>query len=234
VRPFNVLFGWCGVDGSLLKPVSLAVAENIAEISKDLEPLIDRMQAVRMGNGFPGERTIPVFHATDSYGKHRHKLIKWYKKKFQSLRIGAAYATPRANAQGVSVLRDLQSPVPHLLTIVGDPQHDVITIRRLAKPAANDCSDFVHDHADMLNRLSAPPAPQLVAKEMPAMTLTHSARRLLQKAVQESAASFALAVSRPSLGLTVLKLFLAQPHVLHSPEWLQLFSSLPPRGVAYG
>jgi hypothetical protein len=158
-KPFNVLFGWCGVDGSLLQPVSLAKAENIAEITKDLGPLIDRMQTVRMNHGFSAEEALPVFHATDSYGKHYLKLMKWYKAKYKGLRVGSKYATPRADADGTAVRTDFGSPVPHYLTIAGDPQHDVFTVRRLAKPAANDYSDFVYDHADMMSRLSAPPAP---------------------------------------------------------------------------
>lgn len=42
VKPWNVLFGWCGTDGSLLKPVTLATSEKLTDICADLKVLLDR------------------------------------------------------------------------------------------------------------------------------------------------------------------------------------------------
>ena len=76
----------------------------------DLDAWVDRMVEVKR-HGFPLQDAVPVFHATDSYAKHRLKLMKWYKKKFDILRLRVQHATPKADAAGVEVLKDEQSPV---------------------------------------------------------------------------------------------------------------------------
>lgn len=40
--------------------------------------------------------------------------------------------------------------------IVGEPQHDIINVRRLVSPMCNDAYCFLRDHEDMIHRLSAP------------------------------------------------------------------------------
>ena len=81
-KPYTVAFAWCGADGSLLKPITLAKSESIPEITRDLAPWLQRMQEVRMNSGHSAEDCVPVFHSTDSYAKHRRKLASWYKKQF--------------------------------------------------------------------------------------------------------------------------------------------------------
>lgn len=82
MKPYTVAFAWCGADGSLLKPITLAKSESIPEITRDLAPWLQRMQEVRMNSGHSAEDCVPVFHSTDSYAKHRRKLASWYKKQF--------------------------------------------------------------------------------------------------------------------------------------------------------
>ncbi len=96
---------WCGTDGSLLAPVTLAQSEAFPAIQRDLDPLVDRMRRVRAQAGFPSERCVPVFHATDSYEKHRVKLRNYYNDKFADLGVVASYATPRAQADDCLVMR---------------------------------------------------------------------------------------------------------------------------------
>ena len=87
VRKFTVALAWCGVDGSLLAPVSLAAGESWPCIQADLKPLLQKIKQTRLEAGFSLEESLPCFHATDSYHKHRIKISKLYGKVWQDLRV---------------------------------------------------------------------------------------------------------------------------------------------------
>jgi hypothetical protein len=225
------VLAWCGLDGSLLKPMALAASEKMTDIIADLQPMLERMQKVRMHAGLTLEQTVPVFHATDSYGKHRIQLMTFYKDVFKEVRLEATFATPRSNADGVAVRSDAESPVPHLLKITGDPQHDVYKVRMWAKPAANNYSDFCFDHLDMMMRLSAAPSTWTSVREVPSSVLNDAGRKLLVKAVTRSAAVFKSAVANDPDGGKELRLFLVQPFVTEHRVWKNVWGSQPPRGT---
>ena len=227
-RPYHVLLAWCGVDGSLLKPITLARSEKVIDITSDVEPMIDRMLHVRMNAGFSLEQCVPVFHATDSYRTQRKKLMRFYKRKFDQTRLATEYPTPRGDAQGKHIR---EGTVPALLKIVGDPPHDTWNARSAASPWACDYHEFCADHADMLARLSAPAAPSSAQHGMPRMDLPPAGLALLKTGVHQHAEAFGLAVKAHETAATQLKLFIAQPHALHSPMWMEVFGAHPPRGV---
>ena len=141
------------------------------------------------------------------------------------------HATPKADAAGVEVLKDEQSPVPGRLTITGDPLHEVFALQRLATPAANDCIDFLNDHKDMLTRLSAPRGT-CVANSEPEVQLTDASRQLLHDVVCKSSGSTAARIAANDADVEALKTFPSQANVLRRREWLQVFQAIPPRGVA--
>ena len=55
-------------------PMSLCRAEAWADIEASLEPLLRDLRDARLDAGMSMEESIPVFHATDSYRKHRFKI----------------------------------------------------------------------------------------------------------------------------------------------------------------
>ena len=69
--PFTCLLGWCGADGSLLKPFVLAAGEAFEDQVQDLEPFLRFAKRVRQAHGMSSSDSRPTFHATDTYNKHR-------------------------------------------------------------------------------------------------------------------------------------------------------------------
>ena len=80
------------------------------------------------------------------------KLMEFYNNKYEALRVASAYNTPRAAAQSIRVAPTgrLLGPVGSLITITGDPQHDVFAVNRLASAQSTDKADFCFDHRDEL------------------------------------------------------------------------------------
>ena len=58
VRKFTVALAWCGVDGSLLAPVSLAATESWPCIEADLKPLLQKIKQTRLEAGFSLEESL--------------------------------------------------------------------------------------------------------------------------------------------------------------------------------
>lgn len=95
----------------------------------------------------------------------------------------ATQDTPKADAHAV------QDAFKTLVLITGDPQHDVFALRRKAKSAANDYTDFTIDHTDLMQRLSSPrPPEELPAETRPRTKLGPGARACLQRAILGPAA----------------------------------------------
>ncbi|CAJ1370556.1 unnamed protein product [Effrenium voratum] len=97
---YSVALGWCGVDGSLLAPVSLAEAESWPCVEASLGPLLRKIKRARLQAGFSLEESLPCFHATDSYHKHRQKLCKLYGRVWQDLRVEGRAPTRCKDAYG--------------------------------------------------------------------------------------------------------------------------------------
>ena len=105
-RPFSVAIAWCGVDGSLLQPMKLHRAEAWRELEADLTPLLRDIKRARMQAGYSVDDPMPVFHATDTYGRHRRCIRKCYAAVWSEMRQKVLSLTPRSNSYGV----EWQSP----------------------------------------------------------------------------------------------------------------------------
>ena len=104
----------------------------------------------------------------------------------------------------------------------------------MCRSDAADYYDFLFDHKDMINRLSAeePPdtqAPQMVA--LPAICLNEEESNLLHLAVVGTRQQFQAAVQKQASAKQNVTKFLSQPNVDQSDVWLTTFESRPPRGV---
>jgi hypothetical protein len=145
------LIAWTGVDGCLLKPVAPSTGESFEELVLDLELMLDAMIAERRGSGLAGLLAAPVFHSTDVFGCHFKKLQRFYLQKLRDLDIQTETLTPKGDAVGASI----QDCDVTRTMIVGEPVHDIINVRRAVTKKANDSSDFIFDHQDMINPVSA-------------------------------------------------------------------------------
>ena len=79
--------------------------------------------------------------------------------------FGCSHEGRMLNATGAVVVHPLSDPVKTLVTITGGPRHDVINVNRLASAACTDKANFCYDHADMMNRLSAPRSPLMLHEQ---------------------------------------------------------------------
>ena len=153
-HPKTCLFAVCGTDGSLLAPVQATRAESWEDICPVLEDLLGRIMTARMENGIIMEHALPAFIATDSFHKHHKLLLKLCQSLGQLQRIQPESATPKGHPYKVAHVAEQTSAAATL--IAGEPYHDVINARRCVSPKANDAKSFLHDHQELLCRLSAP------------------------------------------------------------------------------
>ena len=233
-HPYTVAFAWCGVDGSLLVPVSFAQSESWHCIEASLAPLLRKLKQARLRAGFSLEDSIPCFHATDSYHKHRQKLCKLYGSVWKDLRVEGQAPTRCKDAFcQVGVISEEASQAKWLLRVTGEPMHDLFALRRLASPAANDCRSFLADHERLILRLNAPAFPSGSSSHSIAddVDISNSAQLLLQRCVKESAASVADAVAASPTEVAELRELMASENVQQHIIWHTLFSAAPPQGV---
>ena len=226
-RPFTVVLGWTGTDGSLLKPVAVQTGETVDAITADLEPLLDKIKAARLAAGFEPWACAPVFHATDNYRAHCPRLTTLYNDKSPEVRTHVQASTPLGNSAGAAAADTCPT------RITGDPRHDVIALRRLVPPACNDWRDFIADHTDVLNRLSAPiREPRARGTDgSPPPALAPDAVALLQTGVEQSADAFRARADADPVARSQVRALLQHPAVLRAGVWQQAFHALPPRGT---
>ena len=77
------------------------------DIEKVLEPLLRDIASLRLAAGCTIEQCIPVFHATDSYGKHRSVMRALYRRIWPTARIQIRTRTPKGNILGARVEADM-------------------------------------------------------------------------------------------------------------------------------
>ena len=133
-RPWNVLIGWCFVDGALADVPRPAKGEAIEDLLLDLEPIVDDLREDRLENGLSPAEAVPVGHSTDSYGKHRKEYEAFYERKNAEAQIAVQAPSPKGDASGAV---GSQSAAP-LTTIVGDPSHECHAFNRALSISAND------------------------------------------------------------------------------------------------
>lgn len=228
-RPYTAMMAMCGVDGSLLSPVVARRAESWPELCGWMRPYLESLRDTRQAAGFSLVESMPVAHATDTYGKHRKKIRQLYSEVWALARLQTQSCTPRGDAVGVRV--EATGSVQNLLTVTGDPLHDVLALRRCAAPQAADCIDFSFDHADLMNRLSAPCRPREEPAVSAEITLSAEGQRLLCVGVQESASAFKRQAAQQPEAAASLAAFLQCSGARSCQVWQQLFGASPPRGV---
>ena len=64
--PYSCVLGWCGLDGSLLKPFVLSAGESFEEQKADLRPYLEYARDVRQEFGLSSEESRPVAHCADT------------------------------------------------------------------------------------------------------------------------------------------------------------------------
>ena len=99
-----------------------------------LEPMLRGVRAARSAAGCSLELTIPVFHATDTYHKHRNQLDALHAAVWQELRIRTDSNAPKGIAPIASPSAYDTGASKALCRITGEPFHDIINLRRAASP----------------------------------------------------------------------------------------------------
>jgi hypothetical protein len=233
-RPYTVVLAWCAVDGSLLQPVSARRTEDIADIESDLAPMLRDIQQARVDAGLSWASSCPVFHATDVYQKHRLRLRALYRRTWRRPQVSVVSAAASSDALTAHVVDSKEggpADTPEC-RITGDPQHDLFALRRLVSPSCPDARDFLRDHADLMNRLSAaPPAATPDAASGDAPALTQSAEQLLRSAIEDVGKVFKDKAAADSPAADELRGLLRSRAAVDSPVWQKLFKATPPRGT---
>lgn len=154
---FTVVIAFCGVDGSLMQPVVPKLTEDWPDIEAVLKPLLEDLKATRFDAGFSLEQTVPVFHSTDVYHKHKYKVEALYSKVWPEFRVQTESVTRKGDALSANIESVTAGRERGICTITGEPFHDIIALRKLVSPHKNDSRDFVFDHIELINRLSSEP-----------------------------------------------------------------------------
>ena len=154
-HPLTCLFAICGTDGSLLAPVRATRSESWPDISPYISEVLTMVVQERLKGGLPLPLALPAFVATDSYHKHKGLIMTLLQELGHLSRVATIADTPKSD---LTAQAEILPPEVDTL-VAGEPFHDVINARRCVSPKANDCSHFVQDHQELLNRLSAPLAP---------------------------------------------------------------------------
>lgn len=244
-RPYTVVLAWCAVDGSLLQPVAAKRTEDFADIESDLAPMLRDIQDARLEAGLSWASSCPVFHSTDVYQKHRLRLRALYRRMWRRPQVNVVSATPSSDAVTAHIVsggrEDVAKDIP-LCRITGDPQHDIIAVRRLVPPRSPDARDFLRDHAELINRLSAAPppaskppsssdAPPVEQESVQLSPLSKDAEELLRCAVEDVGVTFKEKVAADPSAAEELRCLMGAEAVQESPVWHKLFKATPPRGT---
>ena len=155
----KVVYAWCGTDGSLLQPVKAYRRADWSSVRDDLEPMLASIRKFGHEDGLCTLDTLPVGHSTDSYNRDYKRLAKLYDTIWPDVRMGSQVPTPlRENCawHGRSARSAREEFGSRHVVISADPFHFTQLGNIHAPPHANDCRDFRYDHADIMNRLSAP------------------------------------------------------------------------------
>ncbi|CAE8598795.1 unnamed protein product [Polarella glacialis] len=234
-RPFTCLLGFCGTDGSLLQPVVPLRGECWDDMEPVLETLLRDSVAARLQAGMSLEEAIPVFISTDSYSKHRLLLKKLVCKVVDHFRVQTVASTPRGPVSAVKILGPEENPAYDLVTIAGEPFHDVINYRKCVSPQCNDSVDGILDHTDLLMRLNAEELPFSAAREAQQADVPElgpAGKTLLQIGVQRTVADFKAALLADHDGASDLRVFLSSAGVRRARAvWMEVFKAQPPRPV---
>ena len=220
---------FAGVDGSLVDVPTPVRSESWKNIEAVLRPLLEELKDVRLACGCSLLETVPVFHSTDVYHKHGKRLKRLYAAVFGLLRVATEADTPKGPAKRRRLLPS--DCAEGYCEPTGEPMHDIINMRKLVSPWANDATDFKFDYIDHINRLSLEdPPPVDAAGDPPPLSVGGAA--LLVRAVQESSQDFSAALDASDVGIVEeLKEFLRHPEVRTSRVWPQHFGACPPRGT---
>ena len=222
-RPFSVLLAWVTIDGALFQPVTPSCTEDLTNLLPDLDGLVTALKTDRSEAGLGIQASAPVAHATDSYNKHRLQLQAFYKKKYPELDLAVDAATPKADAAGGRTCCAASPTV-----ICGDPLHDCLALQRRVSATSPDASCLIHDHKDVMARLSQP-AKRFSQQFPQPEPLDATCHDLLQKLVELCHSSAAQILQEDTDRTRAVAAFLQQPHMDGCPTtWKQVFGAWPP------
>lgn len=159
---FKCLMGFTGVDGALLLPPTLIPQERWEDIETILRPYLAELQATRLQAGWQLTDTMPVFHCTDNYRRDWKGVARLYKEIWMALQVSADASTPKSTALRAKIMQWLSD----YLIVTGDPEHDVIKLRKLLSRKNKQSHAALSDHADILHRLAAPLAEAPAVDEL--------------------------------------------------------------------
>ena len=233
---WTVVLGWCALDGSLLQPFHAKETEAFPHIEEDLEPMLKDIRDYGLGEGDSLEDTVPLTQSTDVYERHKPNYTKLYASVWKALGVQDYALTPRADSLSLDTSVSPQDRLLQLWCPSGEPRHNVIAHQKLVSPFANDARDMKQDHADLLNRLSAPlPSAETMSALVPptevSLSLSTPGRTLLHTAVERSAKEFKAAFESDPAAAASLRKFLGHEHVLFSTVWMEEFGAFPVRGT---
>lgn len=224
-RPYTALSAWMAVDGSAFKPATPLPKEDISNLLRDLEPVVDTVKENRLQAGLPFEQCVLGAHSTDMYRKHRLRIASFYERKYAEGGINAVAPTPRALAAHAVL------PASRVLPrVTGDYLHCVLEFRRLVSTTAPDARNIIHDYEDLQSRLSAEKEPVNPMAWLAPAKLRRAAHELLRCGVYEKTADFERALIENAEHATMLRTFLEQPMCSESSTWKKLFGAYPTRG----
>ena len=233
-RPFSVVLGFCCVDGSLLQPPTPCETESWPDIERVLRRLLQDIKKERFRCGMQLLDSVPCFHSTDVFNKHRAKIEDLYISVWLALRVQSESNTPKAGFARRRLLS--RQSLTHPCIVTGEPLHDILALRRLVSPRMNDASDFVFDWTDMVNRLSkADPHEPAPLDELTfgdeALLLSTSGIKLLKVGVEGTAEAFRTHAANNVDAANDLRSMLKHPKAAHAPVWHDVFGAIPPRGT---
>ena len=127
-------------------------AEAWHDLESDLKPLLQGIKWARMQAGLSVDDSMPVFHATDTYGRHRRCIRKCYAEVWSEMRQKVLALTPKSDSFGVEWQSPEESNLGSRCMVTGEPFHDVISLRRAVATSAPDCRDLFFDHTDLICR----------------------------------------------------------------------------------
>jgi len=230
-RDYTAIHGWCGTDGSLLEPVAPMPGEAFDDLEATGRPLLENARDLQLEHGIPLVDTVPVGHASDTYGKHVNAWPRVYDAVWHQLRVTTVGISPRGPVAGVDIAPAGARTASNLCTFAGEPAHEIIGHRRNTSTLTNDGRDINADHGDAINRLSAelPPGQETTTGDPP--SLAAAGRALLLRGVEEKSAAYTAAVQRDQEGAAQLRKFFASPRARDSRVWMEDFGARPPRGL---
>ena len=101
--------------------------------------------------------SMPLFHSTDSYQKHRVLIRELYMSLWPGLRMDTRADTPKSNARSIKLRPWNDSN----FIVIGNPEHSMIAFRKLISPKCPCHWDVLRDFEERCQSCHHPTVPTL-------------------------------------------------------------------------